>query len=146
MSHGVRSRPTMLRKQVTRPGRSRKPAPAKSLVRRRIRVFAPYRGDQRRRGRLADATIWLAGLSDADLSGCPTSRMGRRARSEPPSDAPWRLPMTALAPERERVPPFVKSVSTSTKPDQLVAPPRTSRRTLADLVKGGRSRLSFPFR
>ena len=54
--------------------------------------------------------------------------------------------MSALAPERERVPPFVKSVSTSTKPDQLVAPPRTSRRTLADLVKGGRSRLSFPFR
>jgi hypothetical protein len=30
--------------------------------------------------------------------------------------------------------------------DQLVARPRTSRRTLADLVKGGRSRLSFPFR
>src|SRR6266540_7146901 len=73
-------------------------------------------GDQRRPGRLADATICLAGLSDGDLSGCPTSRMGRRARSEPPSDAPWRLPMSALAPERERVPPFVKSVSTSTKP------------------------------
>ncbi len=56
------------------------------------------------------------------------------------------LPISALAREARGFPPFVKSVSASTRPDQLVAPPSTSRRTLADLVKGGRSRLSFPFR
>jgi hypothetical protein len=45
-------------------------------------------------------------VSDGDLSGCPTSRMGGRARSEPPSDAPARAwsefdPLPPLLPRVE---------------------------------------------